>query len=984
MTDHDHHEPAGEPTIAADAARLLWLEGVPDSADVAEVLGFALPHAVASVGGLGGLAHLVGREAGSLRLAGASGIPTSMAKEWELLHGSMTDLAPTRAMALRQAVWSTTLPSVSSGLGKSAGVLSVPIVIGGDPVGTLSVLAQAPPTEAGRRFLGELTALVSVRLQKARRWRSGTAPWWQLPLGGQMMRNVEVGTWAWDLNSGELNFDTPTEDLVRLAGLEPGSWDQRIETWMGRIHPDDRRGVEEAIAQAMSDGTAYAVEYRVVDRGGRASWLELRAVFEYDADKRPLRMVGTAWNVTARRSREAWLAGILDSYPQPIYVLAPDDRTEWANLAARSLAAEKGREILGRTLWDSAPQWREQGLPEAVARARTAPGSAAGLTVESWENDRGPHGGTASYQLQVVGIGDYVSVVMTDITESVRAAKKTAERGRRVAQLNAALIRALETSDVVAAITEHFLPLVGADGLLIYDLTGPAARLVGATGYSSEFVRKLRAIDWPQSGFSAAEQIEFVTSREELRQRWPQLAHLGSPHGNHVWAVMPLVSGARRVGSCVISWNHPRDFSAEDKSLIGTVAAFTAQSLGNARLYEEARARAERLQQELLPSSLPNLVAVQAAARWRAAAGQDVGGDWYDTIPLPGGRTLAVVGDVMGHGLEQSITMGIIRHTIITMAALDLPLDELMARVGDVVARLGAPAPATGAYATCLMVLYDPTTGTCSVASAGHAPPIVLQPDDEPRSLALITGPPLGVAHTVDPIPVQVTETTLAPGSIMILFTNGVLGSAETVQLTTAVSDYVNRTPVSGTENQSGWLSGLCAAIIEDLPPDPRHQDDAALLALRTGRVPAGDVAVLEMPCAPQSAGRARSFTAAQLLDWNLEELIDSATLIVSELVGNTTRHAVGIDADVAGSDSGEIRLRWLRLDDGLLCEVYDGSEATPRVRHPTLDDEFGRGLQLVALTATNWGARYIEHGKCIWAYLAHPKTSAGIGSSPW
>jgi hypothetical protein len=181
---------------------------------------------------------------------------------------------------------------------------------------------------------------------------------------------------------------------------------------------------------------------------------------------------------------------------------------------------------------------------------------------------------------------------------------------------------------------------------------------------------------------------------------------------------------------------------------------------------------------------------------------------------------------------------------------------------------------------------------------------------------------------------------------------------------------YAGTTPLPPDPgSRDAWLKTLCDTIAEQQPPDPHRPDDAALLALSLGRVPADRVAAWELPWAPETAGRGRTLAAERIAAWGEGELTDTATLIVSELIGNAVRHAVGMGADVADSNKGTLGLRLLHLADGeVTCEVYDGSQATPRVRHPLLDDEFGRGLQLVAVTAKRWGTRYTEGGKCIWA----------------
>jgi hypothetical protein len=734
-----------------------------------------------------------------------------------------------------------------------------------------------------------------------------------------------------------------------------------------------------------------------------------------------------------------------------------------------------------------------------------------------------------------VEIGGFVSIQMADTTEQNRTERAAAERNQRVMELNTALVRALNTDDVVAAVAQHVPPLVHADGLVVHDLTGPSPRLIGDIGFSPARVEELHALHLRQAagrfgpaggaqsggtperaaragrlsrtdgmnladGAGRADRAAFAdrplfvsgrgpgapdgqrragdhdgpgapgttagSGRPErpgahegpdapgpygtpgphgaesgrrgaidaddgrATRAWPLLGMLAGLDGIGEWAVLPLVVGDRQVGSCVIGWSTPRGFTEDDKSLLGTVGVIIAQALGNARLYETARHRAERLQQELLPGRLPDTVAVRAVARYRTADGQELGGDWYDTIPLPGGRTLAVIGDVMGHGLEQALAMGIIRHAALTVAALDLPVDEIMAHLNDVVVRLAPRIDDPVVCATCILALYDPTTGSCSIASAGHAPPIALGPGENPHSLAIPTGPPLGLAQ----VPAQITETVLAEGTVLVLYTDGLLGSRapDPSELTAAVARYAGVAPVpSGGERAEHWLGTLCDAITAELPPDPRRQDDAALLTLSTGRVPEDRMATWDLPWAPESAGRARDVTVAKLAQWELDgDLTDPATLVVSELIGNTVRHAVGLDTEVGGdddgldprlglgldpdpdadsgpgsgsgsgagsvadglggpdgldpaaagyggtsgepdrADAGHIRLRLLHFEHSLICEVYDGSQATPRVRHPLLDDEFGRGLQLVAMMAGQWGTRYTENGKCIWAKL--------------
>ncbi|WP_345678225.1 SpoIIE family protein phosphatase [Yinghuangia aomiensis] len=583
-----------------------------------------------------------------------------------------------------------------------------------------------------------------------------------------------------------------------------------------------------------------------------------------------------------------------------------------------------------------------------------------------------------------------------------KAAQVAAVHEHRVAKLNAALVRALSTSDVVGAIRRHVLPLFEAGGVLVIDDTGPVPRLVGHIGYSQVFLQSVspRAPAVPADAAAAGDAVRppflstlddlalcsdvelaaftdfiavhtprFYSSLMEVENEWPAMRSLIRRSGKKSWAVLPLAVGVHRVGCCVIGWTEAYEFTESDRSLLTELAGFIAQALGNARLYEEARNRAQRLQQELLPGTLPDLGPLRAAGRYHASAGQEVGGDWYDAVPLPSGRVLAIVGDVTGHGLEQAITMGIIRHAALAIAALDLPVEELMAHLNDVVGRLSSPADDPAISAVCLAAVLDPADGTCSLVSAGHPGPILIRPGRDPELVPIPAGRPLGDAAT----PPAVTKIPLAEDAVLILYTDGLWSghAPDTAALTSAIASYTEPIGFPVADGQRGaWLDGLCDAITTVCTRDPGQEKDAALLAVYAARVPSDRIAAWDLVWAPESASQARSLTADQLATWRLDDCVDAAVLIVSELFGNTVRHAIGLGGDVAAEDAGVIRLRLLHLGDSLVLEVYDGSEATPRVRHPGFEDEFGRGLQLVAMSADRWGARYAEGGKCIWATL--------------
>ncbi|MGH1554007.1 SpoIIE family protein phosphatase [Streptomyces sp. L7] len=265
-----------------------------------------------------------------------------------------------------------------------------------------------------------------------------------------------------------------------------------------------------------------------------------------------------------------------------------------------------------------------------------------------------------------------------------------------------------------------------------------------------------------------------------------------------------------------------------------------------------------------------------------------MGGDWFDVIPLSGARVALVVGDVVGHGLHAAAAMGRLRTAVRTLADVDLAPDELLTQLDDLVIGLAEEADAENASAhvlsdigaTCLYAVYDPVSGTCTAARAGHPAPALVQPDGEVRFLDLPTGPPLGVGG----LPFETSETALPPGSVLALFTDGLIESRET-DLDVRLEQL--RLSLSAPAPS---LEALCDHVVETLLPE-YHSDDAALLMVRAHGLDEGQVASWRVPAEPEAVGKVRRDVARRLADWDLEELGFTTELAVSELVTNAIRY---------------------------------------------------------------------------------------------
>ncbi|MEU6347318.1 SpoIIE family protein phosphatase [Streptomyces sp. NPDC046977] len=430
-------------------------------------------------------------------------------------------------------------------------------------------------------------------------------------------------------------------------------------------------------------------------------------------------------------------------------------------------------------------------------------------------------------------------------------------------------------------------------------------------------------------------------------------------YGLHTVMAVPLMARGVTLGVAIFArGTRPEGFIDDDMTLAEELAGRAAVCVDNARRFTREHGTALALQRSLLPQRLGDQPAVEVASRYLPAGSQaGVGGDWFDVVPLSGTRVALVVGDVVGHGIHASATMGRLRTAVRTLADVDLPPDELLTHLDDLVVHLnsGDETPedsgrstSTEVGATCLYAVYDPISRRCSMASAGHPSPVLRLPDGTVEVLPVSAGPPLGVGG----LPFEATERELPEGSILALYTDGLIDSrdfdldAGLARLRTALA-----APAPSIES-------ACDTILKSLPPD-RPVDDVALLLARTRALNTAQVAVWDVPFDPAHVAETRQATAELLRAWGMEDAVHVTELVVSELVTNAIRHG-----------SPPVQLRVIR-DRSLICEVSDGSNTAPHLRRARSDDEGGRGLLLVAQLTQAWGTRQAATGKTIWAEQA-------------
>lgn len=433
--------------------------------------------------------------------------------------------------------------------------------------------------------------------------------------------------------------------------------------------------------------------------------------------------------------------------------------------------------------------------------------------------------------------------------------------------------------------------------------------------------------------------------------------------GVHSMLVVPLRARGIVLGLLVLSRAGRREgFDRDELAFAGELADRAGSSLDNARLYARERAAALMLQRSLLPRNVPQLPGLETGYRYvPGSSGTEVGGDWFDVIPLPDDRVALVVGDVMGHGLRAAATMGRLRTAVRTLAGLDLPPDVLLQHVHDLADDL-AQGPDEALIATCVYAVYDPRTQRLVLAKAGHTPPLLIVPGEPAQLLDLPSGAPLGVGG----VPFESVELTVPVGSLLVLYTDGLVESR------TEDIDVGTQRLCRALEQTYGTMDEACDRVIDTLERG-QEPDDVALLLARLGSTPVPPrsvpvpVAAPALPGAaccvmswtlaaePTAASLARRLVRAALLGWELAELLDTTELLVSELVTNAVRYS---EAPIG-----------LRLTKGatLLVEVADPLPDPPRERRSAGTDEGGRGLQLVHRLADRWGTRPEGEGKVVW-----------------
>ncbi|MGW3739893.1 SpoIIE family protein phosphatase [Streptomyces sp. NPDC005146] len=408
--------------------------------------------------------------------------------------------------------------------------------------------------------------------------------------------------------------------------------------------------------------------------------------------------------------------------------------------------------------------------------------------------------------------------------------------------------------------------------------------------------------------------------------------------------IVPLKARDVVLGFMVLMRRSGREpFDDMDRTTGAELAARAGLVLDNARMYTYQENVADTLQDSMLPQVEPRMAGCDIATRYLPGARLGrIGGDWFDSVKLPGSRTALVVGDVMGHGLNSAAMMGQLRTAVLTMATMEMPPAQLLRNLDDLAQRLGEQY-----LATCLYAVYDPIHSELQIANAGHIPPVLVRAEDgRAELLDLPTGAPIGVGG----VAFETATVQVRPGDRLVLCTDGLV-EVRGQDIGAGLAALC-----ASAAHPAASMDDACDTIIRALNPKGGRKDDVALLMARLNGIPDGDVAEWQLALDPREVARARRLVRGKLLDWELPEAVESAELMVSELVTNAVKHG----------RTHHIGLRLVRTG-ALLCEVSDDEPAPAALLNASAHDEFGRGLLVVSGLAREWGTSTTARGKTVW-----------------
>ncbi|MFF9003824.1 SpoIIE family protein phosphatase [Streptomyces achromogenes] len=743
---------------------------------------------VAVLGTAGGRAAGVYLRSGTpdvLRLAVLAGLPGPLFRSWWRLHADrpfpVADayrlggpvVLPNATETMRR------YPQFAAGLPFPFGSAHVPVPGGTGPLGVLTVLCPAS-ADAGdelldRGLLVRLAEGLGAELLGLTGGDEGAVRWDEAPVcvrpppGGTA--RPAVGRFSWDPATSLVHAD---DRLHALLGRDPGAFTGTADALADALAPAEAH----RILAALRDTAAGRPPAAPLSLRARDGTPRLLGLWPADAPGAGPAVTGVVFHA----GPGAFAEGAADPLPQGVLCLDRLGLIVYANPAAARLVGRCREWLLGRALWDALPWLTGPPYDDHLRAALLA-------TEPVCFHARRPGGGRGGS-----GEGDWLAVSVHPGTDLMTCTLDPASRmdpatgpatgahpdreaepdDRSMAPLYRPIALAIALTDAVTArqvsavVVRELLPAFGGRRLAIYLLQERRLHLAWETGFPQGFLDPFEGVGL-DARIPGVETLTtgrplFFESMAQLGAAYPGLA-LDADVGAR--AFLPLIASGRPVGSCILGFDRPRGFSAQERTALTALAGLIAHAMERARRYDSEAALARGLQEALLPRRLSAHPGVETAGRYLPGTqGMDVGGDWYDVVESGDGLAL-VIGDVQGHGVQAAATMGQLRSAVRAFALGDRPPDEVLSGTNHLLIGMDP-----GQFASCCCLRLDPATGRTRIARAGHLPPLLRCPDGRTRVLDV----PGGVVLGVDPhARYPVTELVLVPDAILALYTDGLV-----------------------------------------------------------------------------------------------------------------------------------------------------------------------------------------------------------------
>ncbi|GGX13248.1 hypothetical protein GCM10010353_30600 [Streptomyces chryseus] len=663
---------------------------------------------------------------------------------------------------------------------------------------------------------------------------------------GVLRELLPIALWREDMDGRIVEWSLAARDLL---GHQP-------EDVLGRsaaalLVPDANRALADRLTRRVQAGETVVGTLPVRHRDGHDVTMEMWIVPAADPRGRPgtLLIAVETSEVLHMRDSLAALESLFTQSPIGLATLGPDLRFLRVNDALARMNGVRADEHLGKRLTEVVPgvnatalesmmrQVLDRGTPVVDAR-RTGRTPADPDRERTWSCSYAPLLDNAGRRLGLIAS-------LIDITEGQQAqieAERARHRFALLAEAGTRIGTTLDLRQTAEEIVQLLVPRFAdsADVQLLEEVLEPDEAAASTRG----MVRRMAAA-FPDPSAPTATLVPGTTSRIPLGSLYERViadgrpmnlyqsdvpALITDPRADSLRAylmtlgsarLIPLVARGRVLGAVVVTRVRSRDpFDEQDCVLLDELVGRAALNIDNARMYTSQRAAALTLRRSLTNSALPDVTGLELTGRYLPASDHAVGGDWFDVIALPDGRTGLVIGDVMGHGIHAAAVMGQLRTAVRTLARHGIAPAEMLRSLDAVVADVGEDE-----MATCVYAVHDPVAGECVIARAGHPPPAVARTGGDLAFLGGSPGVPLGTGGR----DFRTQRVALPPGSLLVLYTDGLI-EARDRDLDEGMGKLAQ-----ALAHRDRPLEELCDSVLEQLLPRPALDDVAVLLARTRG-----------------------------------------------------------------------------------------------------------------------------------------------------